>query len=183
MTRQVRDDQLASLLRAAEPILRTRIRQRRLVRSAQWDTSDAFASVVRRIFVVERTAGVRMLDLGHSSPTLSPVRTSRFWALLESILRGVLADFARKSARDRRVMRAAEVAAAYRQHDEMSSGGDALEIEAILASADETDRQILELRLRGVEWVAVQAATGLSAAACRQRWSRLIRRMQPPQQG
>jgi hypothetical protein len=29
----------------------------------------------------------------------------------------------------------------------------------------------------------VQAATGLSAAACRQRWSRLIRRMQPPQQG
>jgi hypothetical protein len=80
-------------------------------------------------------------------------------------------------------MRAAEAAAAYRQHDEMSSGGDALEIEAILASADETDRQILELRLRGVEWVAVQAATGLSAAACRQRWSRLIRRMQPPQQG
>ena len=79
-------------------------------------------------------------------------------------------------------MRAAEAAAAYRQHDEMSSGG-ALEIEAILASADETDRQILELRLRGVEWVAVQAATGLSAAACRQRWSRLIRRMKPPQQG
>lgn len=179
MTRQVRDDQLAALLRAAEPILRTRIRQRRSVRSAQWDTSDAFASVARRTFVVERTVGVRALE--HGSPTCAASRSRRLWALLESILRGVLADFARKSARDRRVMRAAESAATDRRLDASPNGGDELDIEAFLADTDGLDRQILELRLLGTEWVGVQAATGLSAAACRQRWSRLIRRLQLPQ--
>jgi len=44
MTQPDRDDQLVALLRAAEPILRTRIRQRRSARSAHWDTNDAFAS-------------------------------------------------------------------------------------------------------------------------------------------
>lgn len=98
-------------------------------------------------------------------------------------MRAVMADFARKSSRDRRLMRAAEAAATDRQQDAPSSGGDAIDIEAILASTDGIDRQILELRLQGAEWVAVQAATGLTATACRQRWSRLIRCLQPPQQG
>lgn len=178
-----RDERLVLLLQSAEPILRARIRQRRSGRSAHWDTSDAFASVVRRSLAVERRAGIWALDLGHSSPTSTATRTSRFWALLESIVHGVLVDFVRKSSRDRRVMRAAEAAATDHQQGELSHGGDALDIEAILASADGIDRQILELRLRGIEWVAVQAATGLSAATCRQRWSRLIRRMQSPQQG
>ena len=178
-----RDARLVLLLQSAEPILRARIRQRWPGRSAHWDTSDAFASVARRVLTVERRAGIRALELGHSSPTSTETRTSRFWALLEPIMRAVMADFARKSSRDRRLMRAAEAAATDRQQDAPSSGGDAIDIEAILASTDGIDRQILELRLQGAEWVAVQAATGLTATACRQRWSRLIRRLQPPQQG
>ena len=76
---------------------------------------------------------------------------------------------------------AAEAAETARGQVAPRNPSDEMDINAILAATDGIDRQILELRLRGVEWVGVQAATGLSAAACRQRWNRLVRRLKPPE--
>ena len=51
------------------------------------------------------------------------------------------------------------------------------EIEAMLSHLGEADQSLLRLRLGGMPWDDVAAATGLTAQDCRQRWGRLIRQI------
>lgn len=47
----------------------------------------------------------------------------------------------------------------------------------LLEQADEIDRVIMRLRVSGAQWRVIAAETSTTEAACRQRWSRLLKRL------
>lgn len=182
-----RMEQLVALLLEAEGTLRARIRSRRSRWDGAWDTSDAFASVVRRAVEVQRRHGIRALGTPAAradgvSASRSPTKRREIWAFLESILRAVVGDQRRKEIRDRRIKSASQEAAMSEstesgRHQPQSRSEMRSEIEAMLSHLGEADQSLLRLRLGGMPWDDVAAATGLTAPDCRQRWSRLIRQI------
>jgi hypothetical protein len=47
----------------------------------------------------------------------------------------------------------------------------------LLKQADDMDRVIMRLRVSGAQWRVIAAETSTTETACRQRWSRLLKRL------
>jgi hypothetical protein len=175
------EQQLFRLLIAAAPVVKMRIRRRRLgqpLADRSWCTSEAFSSVLRRILAVGRAGSLRALEgaQGHS-PAVAV--GGRMWAFVESIVGSVVGDFGRRARRDRRLRWKAVEAARSRPRDDgrAATGIASQEVLDALATLDPLDHSIMLLRLRGVAWTGVARAHGMEPAACRKRWSRAVGRL------
>jgi hypothetical protein len=175
------EQQLFRLLLAAAPVVKARIRRRRLgqpVDDRTWSTSDAFSSVLRRVLVAERGGTCRALA-GAGGTSLERFAGGALWAFIDSVARSVVGDFGRQASRDRRLRRVAVELASARARDEGDSGagdGGRYLLDA-LATLDPIDQSIMLLRLRGIAWTGVARAHGMEPAACRKRWSRAVERL------
>jgi hypothetical protein len=189
-----RPQQLADLLVELAPMLRARIRARRGARPRSISTSEIYATVVRRTLDIEAREGVRAVGdhaehAGHSdergdprsSPPEDARQSPRLWALLHTLIDRVIGRADRTARRARTAMpavaRGADSAAASDPADLAEREELRRSVVAIVDSLDESDREIVSLRLHDHEWASIAARTGLSAAACRQRWHRLIERL------
>lgn len=172
-------------------MLRARIRARRGRRPRSLSTSEIYATVVRRTLDIEARDGVRALR-GHAGDTQaepaaagSPDDTRqspRLWALLHTLIDRVIGRADRSARRalaaQPAIARGVERAAHAADPADLAEREDLRQrVVALVEALDETDREIVSLRLHDHEWAAIAARTGLSAAACRQRWHRLIERL------
>ncbi len=175
-------------------MLRARIRARRGARPRSISTSEIYATVVRRTLDIEAREGVRAVgdDAEHagqpdgrgdprSRPAEDARQSPRLWALLHTLIDRVIGRADRTARRARTAMpavaRGAESAAASDPADLAEREELRRSVVAIVDSLDDADREIVSLRLQDHEWASIAARTGLSAAACRQRWHRLIERL------
>ncbi|MBI1303431.1 MAG: hypothetical protein GC172_06550 [Phycisphaera sp.] len=189
-----RSQQLADLLVELAPTLRARIRARRGARPRSISTSEIYATVVRRTLDLEAREGVRAVgdDAEHagqsdergdprSRPPEDARQSPRLWALLHTLIDRVIGRADRTARRARTAMpavaRGADGAAASDPADLAEREELRRSVVAIVDSLDESDREIVSLRLQDLEWASIAARTGHSAAACRQRWHRLIERL------
>jgi hypothetical protein len=175
------EQQLFRLLLAAAPVLKARIRRRRLGQPTDeraWCTSDAFSSVLRRVLVAKRAGTLRALDnVTGNSP--APAAGVRLWAFVESVVGSVVGDLGRRARRDGRLRRIAAESARSRPSDDgpTAAGHADRDLLGILATVEPLDQSIMLLRLRGVAWTGVARAHGMEPAACRKRWSRAVERL------
>ena len=165
-----RMQKLVELLLQAEPVLRSRLQARRIRSDRVWDTSDAFASVIRRSLAVERRRGIRAL--GKTDPT-------HLLAFLDKVLNSVVADQWRRLFRSTRIHaiavdRERAVGNAIPRDDSLAKGELTKTIVAAISKCDETEFALIQLRLRGTPWDEIAKGVGLSSTACRQKWSRFL---------
>lgn len=173
-----RSQQLAEMLVDLAPTLRARIRARRGARPRSLSTSDIYATVVRRALDVEAREGVRAAADGAPAEARE---SPRMWALLHTLIDRAIgrADRSRRReqaalqrvATERHEARATDASDAAAEKDLRRRAGE------LVASLDPDDRDLLAARLRGEEWAAIASVTGQSAATCRQRWHRLLKRL------
>jgi hypothetical protein len=189
-----RSQQLADLLVELAPMLRARIRARRGRRPRSISTSEIYATVVRRTLDIEARDGVRAVR-GHAGDAQAEPadhaeagspddarQSPRLWALLHTLIDRVIGRADRSARRalaaQPSIARGAERAAHAADPADLAEREDLRQsVVALVEALDETDREIIALRLHDHEWAAIAARTGLSAAACRQRWHRLIERL------
>jgi len=175
-------DELARLLLAAQPLIKSRLRSIRAGADPSdraWSTSDAFSSVMRRIMVAGQAGSIRCMDGAPSSAPGSP-RGRAMWSFIDAIVRSVAGDAGRRRQRRRRQARAAlEAFRTQRPVAPSTPPGDARveDLSRMLRSLDPLDRSIALLRLRGACWASVAVAHSMSVDACRQRWCRTIVRL------
>ena len=175
-------DELARLLLAAQPLIKSRLRRIRAGVDASdraWSTSDAFSSVMRRIMAAGRVGSIRCMDGAPSSAPGSPGGRA-MWSFVDAIVRSVAGDVGRRRQRRRLQAHAAvESFRAQRPGAPSTPPGDAPEeaLSRMLRSLDPLDRSIALMRLRGACWASVAVAHALNLDACRQRWSRAISRL------
>lgn len=175
------EQQLFRLLVSAAPVVKARIRRRRLGQPTDdraWCTSEAFSSVLRRVLLAGRAGTLRALgDFRANSP--APAAGGRLWAFVESVIGSVVGDLARRARRDGRLRRIAVEAVRSRPDDGGCAAGGSAERNLLdaLATLEPLDHSIMLLRLRGVSWTGVARAHGMEPAACRKRWSRAVGRL------
>lgn len=169
-------------------MLRDRIRARRGRRPRSISTSEIYATVVRRTLDIEARSGVRAVR-GHVGDAQADAgspgdarQSPRLWALLHTLIDRVIGRADRSARRalaaQPAIARGTEGAARVADPADLAEREDLRRsVVALVDALDETDREIISLRLHDHEWAAIAARTGLSAAACRQRWHRLIERL------
>lgn len=135
-------------------------------------TSELLSSTVRRV--------LHVTERGHA-----PMTPARFWGLVDATVRSVVVDGIRRRSVRRQAMRilraraesAAESAAAAdpagAAEEEAGLRADA---DALLAALSADERALIALRMRGLDWVRVADAMGISPDAARQRWTALRRK-------
>lgn len=163
-------DHLALLLAEAEPILRERLHRRRTRKDPSWDTSDAFASVRRRVLSANR---------GKSIVASGSTERRQWWAYLGSVVRAVLVDGYRRVAQQQRFHASDHLDARFAGSPPAVPDPDGAErlaaVRDLLESLDPIDRAILGLRIGGNSWTSVALGVGLTETACRQRHCRAIK--------
>ncbi len=175
------EQQLFRLLVSAAPVVKARIRRRRLGQPTDdraWCTSEAFSSVLRRVLLAGRAGTLRALgDFQANSP--APAAGGRLWAFVGSVIGSVVGDLARRARRDGRLRRIAVEAVRSRPDGGGCAAGGSAERNLLdaLATLEPLDHSIMLLRLRGVSWTGVARAHGMEPAACRKRWSRAVGRL------
>lgn len=114
------------------------------------------------------------VDAGHGAER---DRARGFWKLLHTLVDRVIVDAKRRAAAEQRVLRA--VPAAKGGSAAPAPPDAALDAEArnrmlgLLDELGDADRELLFLRLSGLEWSEVAEQVGMTPANCRQRWHRL----------
>ncbi len=156
---------LAQFVQRFEPLIRARFQEQfaAIPQHAIFDSSDFFATVMRR---VDSMLANRASATSHVSPL----------DVLERIMIDAAADYAR-SLKSGKAAPHAPFSVAL--PNEVGVGPrrlqpTAAQWQAIAASLDATDSEILRLRANGAEHRIVASALGMSVAAVRMRWHRIV---------
>ena len=175
-------DEFVRILSEIEPILRAHVRRRRGQRDPMLATSDICASVARRaVEYVARPAEVPVETALPPSPEVARTGAINFvLTLADRTISGAL----RKLKREHSTMRGASARGfvVRSEHGGRAVPTESAEMQregllAALEESDETDRLIAQLRTRGNPWPVIVSEAGISADNCRQRWSRLLKRL------
>lgn len=129
-------------------------------------TSELMSSAVRRVLVATDGGGQVLGE-------------RRFWGLVDTIVRNLLIDrFRRKGVRRLGGARLREDAA-HLDHrrdapDEVAASREAAV--RLVGALSPEERELVELRMRGLSWQHVGDALGIAEDAARQRWASLRRK-------
>jgi hypothetical protein len=133
------------------------------------------------------SAAARAADTPDQTPQTAQTASGRKGAAISFVL--TLADRALALARRKERRERTTAAAAARRGVVVKSEIDAAASDAIskveradvlrnlLKQADDMDRVIMRLRVSGAQWRVIAAETSTTETACRQRWSRLLKRL------
>src|SRR5262249_45269136 len=147
-----------------------------------FDTSDFFATVIRR---VDAVLGHRVQDAGsHGAPGRGVGGMESPAGILGRIMRDAAADYARSVHAERRVggggggggVPARAGFGSVGELDEGLVSGSV--VRAVVSKLDATDGQIFRLRALGVEHGVVGDTLGMTEGAVRMRWHRIVDRLQ-----
>ena len=146
---------IADLVRHYEPLIRARFRASFEQQQSMFDSSDFFATMLRRVDEIASCGGVDGLSMDIK-------RT------LHRIMLDAISDYARTLSHEHEAAdRPLVQVTTQRIRDDDAS------VVAAVNHLDVTDRLIVRLRLNGLKHRAIAGALGLQTPAVRMRWIRL----------
>jgi hypothetical protein len=158
-------DALAEFVRRHEPMIRARFHEQFALRSRElFDTSDFFATVLRRVDALQ-------VSNGPNSHGELPGE------MLRRIMLDAAADYTRTLRAESTTVRGRRLYISPQgrvKMGELDSRDRSHEWDTVVANLGATDGQILRLRAEGAEHRIVANALGMSEPAVRMRWHRIV---------
>ncbi|MFN0010472.1 MAG: RNA polymerase sigma factor [Phycisphaerales bacterium] len=156
------------------PLIRRRVRGKLSPQMrSTYDSTDVLATLLRRLDKFVKPEDLRATD------------EREVWMLLLKVIQGALSDQQRRLARRTRAehawVRAVGTAPGTLSDPATWDADCGSDAEALLAQlTDPIDREIVDLRVRGMELQVIATRLGLSAGAVRARWLRIRARLSRP---